>query len=84
MSSRLQFPAGPGSPHAKKYADNRIADIEDPKVLELQPFDRLGSKTHIRRGIFGGPENFSKALSELDMAMKDILRETALSTQTRK
>jgi type I restriction enzyme R subunit len=49
-----------------KYADHGIADIEDPKVLELPPFDRLGSKTRIRRGIFGGSEQFSAALTELE------------------
>ena len=50
----------------EKYATNGITDIEDPKVLELPPFDRLGSKTQIRRGIFGGPEKFSRALTELE------------------
>jgi type I restriction enzyme R subunit len=49
-----------------KYADHGIADIEDPKVLELPPFDRIGSETRIRRGIFGGPDKVSKALTELE------------------
>jgi type I restriction enzyme R subunit len=48
-----------------KYADHGIADIEDPKVLELPPLDRIGSKTRIRRGIFGGSEKFSEARTEL-------------------
>ena len=38
----------------EKYANNGIADIENPKVLELPPFDRLGSKTHIRRKFLVG------------------------------
>jgi type I restriction enzyme R subunit len=49
-----------------KYADHGISDIEDPQVLELPPFDRIGSKTRIRRGIFGGPDKFSEALTELE------------------
>ena len=49
-----------------KYADHGIGDIENPNVLELPPFERLGSKTGIRRGIFGGPEQFSAALTELE------------------
>ncbi len=56
-----------------KYANNGIADIEDPKVLELPPFDRLGSKTQIRREIFGGQENYSKALTELEHALFETL-----------
>ena len=52
---RALFPVGHG-----------ISDIEDPQVLELSPFDRIGSKTRIRRGIFGGPDKFSEALTELE------------------
>lgn len=55
----------------EKYAHNGIADIEDSKVLELPPFDKLGSKTHIRRGIFGGNDQFTKAITELEQALYD-------------
>jgi len=57
-----------------KYADHGIADIEDPKVLELPPFDRVGSKTRIRRGIFGGADKFSEALTELE---RQLYRDSA-------
>ncbi len=57
----------------EKYATNGIADIEDPKILELPPFDRLGSKSQIRREIFGGPENYSKALTELEQALYEAM-----------
>jgi type I restriction enzyme R subunit len=50
----------------EKYADHGITDIEDSRILELPPFNELGSKTHIRRGIFGGNEKYSQALSELE------------------
>lgn len=53
----------------EKYAHHGITDIEDPKVLELPPFDRLGSKTQIRRGIFGGPDKYSQAITELERAL---------------
>ncbi len=52
-----------------KFANNGIVDIEDPKVLELPPFDQLGSKTEIRRGIFGSREQFSQAVTELEKAL---------------
>lgn len=55
----------------EKYAHNGIADLEDPKVLELPPFDMFGSKTQIRRGIFGGNEQFTKAITELEQALYD-------------
>lgn len=50
-----------------KYALNGIRDIEDPKVLELPPFDKIGSKTQIRRGIFDG--KFSEAITDLEKAL---------------
>ena len=50
----------------EKYADHGITDIEDPKILELPPFNKIGSKTQIRRGIFGGNERYSQALTELE------------------
>jgi type I restriction enzyme R subunit len=53
----------------EKYADHGIADLEDPNVLELPPFIELGTKTQIRRGIFGGNERFSQALTEMERVL---------------
>jgi hypothetical protein len=43
-----------------KFADHGVQDIEDAKVLELPPFDQFGSKTQIRRGIFGSVEQYTQ------------------------
>jgi type I restriction enzyme, R subunit len=53
----------------EKYADHGIGDIEDSKILELPPLDRYGTKTQIRRGIFGSAEKYSQALTELEEAL---------------
>jgi len=53
----------------EKFADHGVQDIEDTKVLELPPFDQYGSKTEIRRGIFGGAEQYSRAVRELESAL---------------
>ena len=55
----------------EKYADHGITDIEDAAILELPPFTSLGTKTQIRRGIFGSNENYSKAITELENALYD-------------
>jgi type I restriction enzyme R subunit len=55
----------------EKYADHGITDIEDPAILELPPFSELGSKTQIRRGIFGGNEAYSNAITDLEHALYD-------------
>lgn len=53
----------------EKYSDHGIADIEDPKILELPPFDQYGTKTQIRRTIFGGAGKYSQALTDLETAL---------------
>jgi type I restriction enzyme R subunit len=52
-----------------KFADHGVQDIEDAKVLELPPFDRFGRKTQIRRGIFGGLEQYTQAVQALEQAL---------------
>lgn len=56
-----------------KYTANDIMDIEDPKILELPPFNKIGTKTQIRREIFGGPDKYSEALTELEQAIYERL-----------
>jgi type I restriction enzyme, R subunit len=53
----------------EKFADHGVQNIEDAKVLELPPFDQFGSKTQIRRGIFGGVVHFSQAVRDLEQAL---------------
>jgi len=55
-----------------KFADHGVQDIEDAKVLELPPFDQFGSKTQIRRGIFGSVEQYTQAVHELERALYDL------------
>jgi type I restriction enzyme R subunit len=55
----------------EKFADHGVQDIEDAKVLELPPFDQFGSKTQIRRGIFGSIEQYTQAVNELEKALYD-------------
>jgi type I restriction enzyme R subunit len=53
----------------EKYADHGIQDLEDAKILELPPFDQYGTKTQIRRGIFGSAQNYTQAINELEQAL---------------
>ena len=55
----------------EKFADHGISDLEDPKVLELPPFDQIGTKTQIRRSIFGGVAQYAQAVHELEQALYD-------------
>ncbi len=53
----------------EKFADHGVQNIEDPKVLELPPFDQIGSKTQIRRGVFGSIEQYTIAIRALENAL---------------
>jgi type I restriction enzyme R subunit len=52
-----------------KFANHGIQDIEDARVLELPPFDQFGSKTQIRRRIFGGVEQYKEAVREIEQTL---------------
>ncbi|HVS82649.1 MAG TPA: DEAD/DEAH box helicase family protein [Pyrinomonadaceae bacterium] len=48
-----------------KYADEGLSNIEDPKVLKIQPFDQYGTPAEIVRA-FGGKEKYFEAVRELE------------------
>ncbi|MDF1817911.1 MAG: DEAD/DEAH box helicase family protein [Immundisolibacteraceae bacterium] len=48
-----------------KYADEGIENIEDIKVLKVNPFDQFGTPTEIIR-LFGGKSRYLLALTQLE------------------
>ncbi len=51
-----------------KYADEGIVSIEDPQVLRVKPFDRLGTPMEII-DLFGGREAYLQALRDLEQEL---------------
>lgn len=51
-----------------KYADEGIENIEDIKVLKVNPFDQFGTPTEIIQ-LFGGKPEYLQALSQLEQAL---------------
>ncbi|TYO99974.1 type I restriction enzyme R subunit [Geothermobacter ehrlichii] len=49
-----------------KYADEGVENIEDLKVLRINPFDSIGTPTEIVNQFFGGRQNYEQALRELE------------------
>ncbi len=49
-----------------KYADKGITSIENPKVLNLPPFNQIGTPTEIIKEVFGGKDRYEKAVQELE------------------
>lgn len=53
-----------------KYADQGIEPIEDVKILQIPPFNQMGSIIEIIQS-FGSPEEYTKALKELGNQLYD-------------
>ena len=49
----------------EKYADEGIENIEDMKILQVNPLDQFGSPLEIVK-LFGGKKQYLKALTELE------------------
>ncbi len=49
-----------------KYADRGVVSIENPKVLQLDPFNEIGTPVEIINDVFGGKDKYEKALQELE------------------
>lgn len=50
----------------EKYSELGVADIEDPVILNLPPFDQIARRPRIMRGVFSSPEEYENALRELE------------------
>ncbi|MBF0220347.1 MAG: DEAD/DEAH box helicase family protein [Gammaproteobacteria bacterium] len=48
-----------------KYADEGIENIEDIKILKINPFNQIGTPTEIIR-LFGGKQNYLNAITTLE------------------
>ena len=48
-----------------KYADDDFVPLENAKVLQLKPFDEIGTPVEIVRGVFGGKPAFEAAVRDL-------------------
>ena len=54
-----------------KYADEGIENIEDMKILQVNPLDKFGSPVEIIH-IFGGKKKYLEALNELEQEIYKV------------
>jgi type I restriction enzyme R subunit len=52
-----------------KYADEGITTIESAKVLNLKPFNSIGTPVEIVNDVFGGRDQYESALQELELEL---------------
>jgi type I restriction enzyme R subunit len=55
----------------EKYADEGLTNLEDPKVLRVQPFNTYGTPIEIIRA-FGGKEKYDAAIKELQQQLYQV------------
>ncbi|QRY67291.1 DEAD/DEAH box helicase family protein [Ensifer sp. PDNC004] len=48
-----------------KYADDDFAPLENARVLQLKPFDQIGTPVEIMKGVFGGKSAYEAAIKDL-------------------
>ncbi|WP_420024079.1 EcoAI/FtnUII family type I restriction enzme subunit R (plasmid) [Cereibacter azotoformans] len=51
-----------------KYADDGLLDIDDPKILKINPFSRMGTEVELIRA-FGKKQDYLKAMHDLQAAL---------------
>lgn len=50
----------------EKYGEVGVTNIENPQILSLNPFAQIAKRPRIMKGIFKSPEDYNKALKELE------------------
>jgi type I restriction enzyme R subunit len=48
------------------YADKGVSSIENTKVLQLKQFNTIGTPSEIINGLFGGKDEYNRAIKELE------------------
>lgn len=50
----------------EKYSEVGVTNIENPQILNLNPFSQIGKKARIMKGIFNGPDEYNEAVRDLE------------------
>lgn len=50
----------------EKYGEVGVTNIENPQILNLNPFSQIAKRPRIMKGIFKSPEEYNEAVKELE------------------
>jgi len=56
----------------EKYGETGVTNIENPQILNLNPFAEIAKRPRIMKGIFGSPEEYNEAVRDLENELYDI------------
>ncbi len=52
----------------RKYQDDGVTNLDDPRILRLAPFDAMGTPVELLK-TFGGRDGFERAVHQLQAAL---------------
>ena len=56
----------------EKYGEVGVTNIENPQILSLNPFAQIAKRPRIMKGIFKSPEDYNKAVKDLENELYKI------------
>ena len=52
----------------RKYQDEGVTNLDDPRILQIAPFDAMGTPLQLIKQ-FGGKDQFDRAVHDLQSAL---------------
>ena len=56
----------------EKYGEVGVTNIENPQILNLNPFSQIGKRAKIMKGIFNGLDEYNQAVKDLENELYNI------------
>ncbi len=56
----------------EKYGETDVTNIENPQILNLNPFAEIAKRPRIMKGVFKNPEEYNEALKELENELYNV------------
>lgn len=56
----------------EKYGEVGVTNIENPQILSLNPFAQIAKRPRIMKGIFRSPDDYNKALRDLENELYNV------------
>ena len=56
----------------EKYGEVGVTNIENPQILNLNPFAQIGKRARIMKGIFKSPDEYNEAVKDLENELYNV------------
>ena len=56
----------------EKYGEVGVTNIENPQILNLNPFAQIGKRARIMKGVFKSPDEYNEAVKDLEKELYNV------------